>query len=85
MLEDDAQTAARLLGAAGTLRHSPGQATGWAFTVGARVDADRIIAGAAEAIGAEAVAAALAAGAADPRGAVERVIDSAALACSASA
>ena len=84
LLEEDGYAAAWLLSAAGTFRQSPGQATGWAFTVGARADVDRILAGAIEAIGADAAAAAVAAGAADPLGAIESVMNGATLVSSAS-
>jgi tetratricopeptide (TPR) repeat protein len=51
LLENDALTAARLLGAATGLRRSPGRAAGWSLATAERIHADRILAGARQILG----------------------------------
>lgn len=53
LLEGDAATAARLLGAATRLRRSPGRAAGWPLAAAERIDIERILAGARQILGSE--------------------------------
>jgi hypothetical protein len=64
--EHDGRAAARLSGAATTLRLSPGRATGWAFAAVDPVDRDHVMCRATEMIGA-AAAVEHACGAGDPQ------------------
>jgi tetratricopeptide (TPR) repeat protein len=65
--QDDGRGAARLLGAAATLRQERRRARAWVFAPGAHVDAEEVLALATTAAGAEAVSSAFAEGAADPQ------------------
>jgi predicted ATPase/DNA-binding SARP family transcriptional activator len=71
---DDGRGAARLLGAAATLRQERRRARAWVFAAGAQVDADEVLALATTAAGAEAVSSAFAEGAADPQRVVADVM-----------
>jgi predicted ATPase/DNA-binding SARP family transcriptional activator len=70
--EGDGKSAARLLGAAASLRQSPGHATGWGFASIRPVDVDDVMARASELIGAGAAATAYFSGAGDPESVVAR-------------
>jgi predicted ATPase/DNA-binding SARP family transcriptional activator len=71
--EQDARAAARLLGAAATLREAPGAAVGLALAACARVDADPLLAAARQSLGDEAVSEAFAQGRRDPASATAGV------------
>jgi ATP/maltotriose-dependent transcriptional regulator MalT len=66
LCDRDGGEAAKLLGAAASLRRSLGQATGWGFASIAPVDADEAMARAGEMIGTEPAAAAFSGGAENP-------------------
>jgi nucleotide-binding universal stress UspA family protein len=65
-LEDDGREAARLLGAASTLRAAPGAAVGVAFAVGARGESEEVLAAARRTDGGDTVLASFAEGAGEP-------------------
>jgi predicted ATPase/DNA-binding SARP family transcriptional activator len=73
LLEDDARTAAWLLGAAAALRRAPGAAVGLAFAAAARFDTDSFLAEARRSLGGEVVAEAFADGERDPAAAVAKL------------
>jgi tetratricopeptide (TPR) repeat protein len=73
LLEDDALTAARLLGAATGIRRSPGLAAGWSLAATERIDAGRVLAGATQILGSEAADRAYNEGEANPDAIIARV------------
>ena len=74
LLEHENRLAVRLLGAASALRRSPGRAAGSAYAVGARIDAERLLAVASEALGPEIASRTFQDGAADPQSTVAALI-----------
>ena len=73
LLEDDARTAAWVLGAAATLRRAPGAAVGLAFAAVARLDTDSLLAAARRSSGPDVVSEAFADGERDPASPVAKL------------
>src|SRR5262249_18391 len=73
LLDGDARAAAWLLGAAATLRRSPGAAVGFAFAAGPPHDTQSVLAGIRRSLDSDAVSEAFAEGERDPMAAIANV------------